>query len=433
MAAADKSATKWLEEYYNDKQSMPTEVTHLDSYIRNRGGKVRYSELRAAFQQSSRPAEVARLSQGARDVSSPTRSDPQGLQLSTGYAGGGQCGLSPSPLLNDVEQCIKAIKEGKAGDLIDLLRRIPHDLQCNQEIAAAFLRRCPQLIQSLPDALLSCRDFMLTMVRENGSRLQYTSEALRSDHELVGEAVRSCGSALQHASPELRADRDIVMAAMEDRRDNNRGETFALRYASDELRHDMSLVLRALKLDPSIIRCNWFPIDIKANREFMLTIMHENCTWFQFAAPALKADHDIALAAVSKDPFLLRFADPALKKDYELVLAAMRVNNDALRYADKELRDNKEELMRLLTMRPMLQLEATLSDCGTVVTVTACGVDGSQAAAVTVAVESTCKEFRKELGEAASEDLTETPILLPHGELLVDTDNDRSVADVFGL
>ena len=61
--------------------------------------------------------------------------------------------------------------------------------------------------------LCADREFVLTVVREDGDTLQFADPALRKDREVVLAAVQQRGDALLWAARELQADRQVVLAA----------------------------------------------------------------------------------------------------------------------------------------------------------------------------------------------------------------------------
>jgi hypothetical protein len=70
-----------------------------------------------------------------------------------------------------------------------------------------------KFLREMPKKYKADREFVLTVVRENGDALRHASGALQNDRGIVLAAVAQNSYALQHASEELRKDRGFVLAA----------------------------------------------------------------------------------------------------------------------------------------------------------------------------------------------------------------------------
>jgi hypothetical protein len=131
------------------------------------------------------------------------------------------------------------------------------------------------------------RNFVLSVVADDGYELEYASEDLKADREIVLKAVQNFYGSLSCASEELRADREIVLAAVSQNQQNTEG-TDLLFWASDALKNDPEVVLLAV----------------------------QNCGdggAFESASNKMKEDFDIALAAVSVDGNQLQYASDELR------------------------------------------------------------------------------------------------------------------------
>lgn len=95
---------------------------------------------------------------------------------------------------------------------------------------------CPLIYAS--DELKQDKEFVLEVVRQNGSTLKYT-DYFKQDKEVVLEAVRGNGFALEYAAEELRGNKEVVLEAVQK-------SGYALMYASPELKNDKEIVMTAL-------------------------------------------------------------------------------------------------------------------------------------------------------------------------------------------
>jgi len=97
------------------------------------------------------------------------------------------------------------------------------------------------------EKLLSDRDTMRKVVRQDGRALQFACGGLRGDPEVVLEAVRQHGCALMFAARTLRSSREVVLEAV-----RQNGE--ALRFAAKVLQNDPEVVLEAVRQDGSALK-----------------------------------------------------------------------------------------------------------------------------------------------------------------------------------
>lgn len=112
--------------------------------------------------------------------------------------------------------------------VLDWLRNSTSEVNRDEGVVRAAVKREPQAFELAPAGLQSDRDFVLEVVAGHGRSLRHASAAIRDDRVVVMAAVDNDGSALQYASARLRADRDVVLTAIaQDQR--------ALSYASAEL------------------------------------------------------------------------------------------------------------------------------------------------------------------------------------------------------
>ncbi len=123
------------------------------------------------------------------------------------------------------------------------------------------------------------KEYMLTIVQQNGLNLEYASEWISGDKDVVLVAVQQNGQALRHAFAPLRHDKGIVLAAVQQ-------DGQALLFASAELRNDKDVVLAAVQ---------------------------QNGWAFKFASAELRNDKDVELAAVQQNGAVREYIDQSRK------------------------------------------------------------------------------------------------------------------------
>ena len=165
-----------------------------------------------------------------------------------------------------------------------------------------------------------------------------SSAATKHDRR-VYMALASYGKseALMVASQQLRANKEFVLAAFLDRLDNH---MCPVGYICATLWNDREFVAKLLDLYPRPELLGWASVDIRADREIVLSLVkHSNGMFLEFAAPALRSDREVVMAAVRQNSFALQFASANLRADRDCVLAGISyLGFDALQYASDELR-----------------------------------------------------------------------------------------------
>jgi hypothetical protein len=173
-------------------------------------------------------------------------------------------------LKNDRELILTALRKHRDAD--DVLEFVPDNIRDDEEIvlegglirfASNRLKNNKEFIlkmimknksytknlgfEFISKDLLRDKEFILDVIKIDGSLLAYVSKELREDKKVILEAMRNTGYAFGSASKKLRDDEDFVLKAIEINAYN------ALRYASDRLKKNKKLVAKAYKYGGSIV------------------------------------------------------------------------------------------------------------------------------------------------------------------------------------
>jgi len=97
------------------------------------------------------------------------------------------------------------------------------------------------------DEMWNEQDFVLPLVKMQGSALQYAKTQLKANKQVVLAAVSNRGTALLHASNTMKQDKDVVLAAVQQ-------DGSSLQYASEELRRNKEVALEAVRQTPMALK-----------------------------------------------------------------------------------------------------------------------------------------------------------------------------------
>ncbi len=214
--------------------------------------------------------------------------------------------------INDKDVALAGVKDGRS----DILRFLSDALKNDKDVVLAA---CSRKIYSnefkyASNELKQDKEFVLSLVMNQGKALEDVSEELQNDRDVVLAAVKSHGDALKYAGKELQNDKDIVLAAVS----SYSWYSWTLEYASEKLRNDKDVVSAA-------IQCSGYAL--------------------KYAGAELQNDKAIVLAAVSSYGEALEYASYNLQGDRDVVLAAVNANGKALKYASRVLQDDKDIVM----------------------------------------------------------------------------------------
>ena len=198
--------------------------------------------------------------------------------------------------------------KARAGDPVGaILGDAPRALLADRALMLALCHKAPCRVMFHSDlSLRTDRQFVLSVVREDGRALQFVHESLLSDHEIMLASCRNDGNALQFAyfmkgynlfMENVEANLEIVLASVS----QNGG---VLQHLPPPLQNCPAVVIAAVRQSGSAI---------------------------QYASPELRRDEVIALMAVRQDGLALGHLSFDLKRDYQIVKAAVTQNGLALR------------------------------------------------------------------------------------------------------
>ena len=248
--------------------------------------------------------------------------------------------------------------KARAGDPVGaILGDAPRALLADRALMLALCHKAPCRVMFHSDlSLRTDRQFVLSVVREDGRALQFVHESLLSDHEImlascrndgnalqfayfmkgynlfmenleanleiVRASVSQNGSVLQHLPPQLQDYPAVVAAAV-------RQSGSAIQYASPELRRDEVIAFMAVHQDGLALR--YLPRSFPSEdfHHIMLAAVRQNGMALEFCTVNGMVP-EIALAAVSQNGLALEHVSFDLKRDYQIVKAAVTQNGLAL-------------------------------------------------------------------------------------------------------
>eukprot|EP00971_Amphidinium_carterae_P349555 6491075-Amphidinium_carterae.1 len=159
---------------------------------------------------------------------------------------------------------------------------------------------------------------VLAKVEHNWHVLKECDEEFRSDKEIVLIAVEQSDYAFKLAADELKRDRDTVLEAVQI-------NWSCLRYAADELKEDREIVLKAMEKEMEVIEMETCRSLRRSSGVLML------------ASEKIRADREFMLTVMDLDGYLLRYAAEKLRGDPAIVLQACSRSFQPLIYATNEL------------------------------------------------------------------------------------------------
>ena len=172
----------------------------------------------------------------------------------------------------------------------------------NQDMGFSLLFETREEQDLIPAALLANKKFVMIGVKREPNGLQFVSDALADDEEVVREAVQRDGSAVLFASERLRGNFEIGLIAVQ-----NMGQ--AVSHLSDGL---------------------------KRNRVIAMTAIAENSESYHYLDNSLRFDHEIAFEAFKRNQSLIELMPHALRIDQLFLLRCTKENIFALRASHLE-------------------------------------------------------------------------------------------------
>ena len=217
---------------------------------------------------------------------------------------------------------------------------LPDIMKNNKQFISFFLRIDGLVLRFAGRALQADRDLVLMAIEQNGCALIYASEELREDKNLVLKAVKQDGKLhiLNHVDKKLLADKDFMLEIL-------REEGSALKYVSEELQGDQDFIFDAFKLNKKTEILNYVKKEFLADKNFMLKILGEDGTALKYASEQLKSDQDVVLAAVTENAEAINDASEELQSDRDFILSAIKKNGFVLNHVDEEFLSDRNYLL----------------------------------------------------------------------------------------
>eukprot|EP00435_Cladocopium_sp_Y103_P054713 s356_g17.t3 len=223
-------------------------------------------------------------------------------------------------------------------------------------------------LEYFPEELKKDRELVYKALQQKGTALEFAS-AFWDDKMLVTAAVKNDPAAFQWASQDLRADRDLWLQACPKRMEHwkNRVEVqkevqeegTVLSMADPLVLKDEEVIFEAAVQNPRVLEC----LDLDRSEDFLLRLARQDLNALRYAdiqsrevaqkaleisglaleffPEELKADKELVLEAVGRAGMALAFAAPELRNDREVVLRAVAADRSALLHASPELRRDK--------------------------------------------------------------------------------------------
>lgn len=210
----------------------------------------------------------------------------------------------------------------------DVLKIVHSDIKNDRDFLLTVLEQNGKALQYVDTPFKKDRGVVLTAVMQNGLALEFADDSLRSDPELVLAAVKQDGLALQYASEALKKDPEIVLAAV-------RQESRALEYASVERRKDYGIVYEAVTQNG--LAFQYASDEIKKDRDFARAVVMKSGRALQFVCDELRSDPLFMLDLIKENWWLLNFASDTLKEDNDFILKAVTQNGLSLAFAGNSL------------------------------------------------------------------------------------------------
>jgi hypothetical protein len=202
-----------------------------------------------------------------------------------------------------------------------------------------------ELAKELPDEVLDNKTLFLQLVSDDGYKIRWASERLRNDEELVRKALDNCNRSdcmniFNYLPDKLLSNRRFMLDEARKGRgfiSNLKGglndDTYLVltELSKNHWNHDVSqyhAIGPRARNDPrvvEIIRDDWLktnvyvdieslPETLRADRNFMLTMVSRECGFLSIASPELKDDEEVVRTALRQATRCLQFASERLQK-----------------------------------------------------------------------------------------------------------------------
>lgn len=275
----------------------------------------------------------------------------------------GSLQFAPQELLSNKDFAMEAIQiNGLSYEFLS------PELKLDRQVARAAVTQDGSALEYFPEELKKDRELVYKALQQKGTALEFAS-AFWDDKMLVTAAVKNDPAAFQWASQELRADRDLWLQACPKRMEHwkNRVEVqkevqeegTVLSMADPLVLKDEEVIFEAAVQNPRVLEC----LDLDRSEDFLLRLARQDLNALRYAdiqsrevaqkaleisglaleffPEELKADKELVLEAVGRAGMALAFAAPELRNDREVVLRAVAADRSALLHASPELRRDK--------------------------------------------------------------------------------------------
>ena len=189
-------------------------------------------------------------------------------------------------------------------------------------------------------------------LEKEGNLFKLLPEELKADKELALHAAKG-GASLHLFNSEIKSDTEIIKTYIS--RLNVEWDTDTLEHVSEELKANKEFIKSLVSINGFVLKD--LSDELKNDKDVVLTAVKQNGGTLEYASDELKADKDVVVVAVSnpniKDTFgnrgSLKHASDELKADKEVVIAAVSNEGNALRYASEALKADKEVVMTAIS------------------------------------------------------------------------------------
>jgi hypothetical protein len=202
------------------------------------------------------------------------------------------------------------------------------ELMRDEHVVLVATNQTARAILSMAPDLQDDKNFLKELLKPDGTRLYYFENKWKRDRDVVTAAVNQNGMALQYARGLLNRDRGLVLAAV-----NQNGN--ALRAASETLKGDLDVVTAAVTQDGNAL--GYASAKMQCNYDVVLAAVNQNGQALEWACSDLRWSDVLVTAAVTQDGMSLQYAHKDLKNNIDVVTAAVTQNLDALKHASDEL------------------------------------------------------------------------------------------------
>ncbi|MCH2025529.1 MAG: DUF4116 domain-containing protein [Verrucomicrobiales bacterium] len=191
------------------------------------------------------------------------------------------------------------------------------------------------LFKQLPEELKKSKELALLAVK-GGASLAIFNNSIKSDTEIIKIYISRLDvdwdtNTLEHVSEELKANKDFMISLVSQ-------NSFVLKDVSDALQNDKDVVIAAIKNNGAVLE--YASDELKADKDVVMTaVSNPNITdtfgnlgcALEHASDELKADKEIVMAALTNDGGTPRYAGDT--------------SRNSLQFASDELKANKEVVM----------------------------------------------------------------------------------------